>query len=116
MSDRLYLMPIGLTASPQSEAGDAIRLAGGLVYAHRFAAIVRRGGAVVERLRFTAESAAETFARLPDSLGDDAEDQWSALRTAHPSLQLGQRTIRLDQPQIAGVLNVTPDSFSDGGK
>ncbi len=29
---------------------------------------------------------------------------------------LGERTIRLDQPQIMGILNVTPDSFSDGGK
>ena len=44
MSDRLYLVPIGLSASPQSEEGDAVRLAGGLVYAHRFAAIVRGGG------------------------------------------------------------------------
>lgn len=116
MSERLYLMPIGLAASPQSEDGDAVRLAGGLVYAHRFAAIVRRDGCVVQRRRFTAETAAETFARLPEGLGDDAEDQWANLRTAHPPLQLGERTIRLDQPQIAGILNVTPDSFSDGGK
>lgn len=116
MSDRLYLMPIGLSASPQSETGDAVRLAGGLVYAHRFAAIVMRDHCVVERHRFTPESAAETFAGLPDALGDDAEDQWANLRTAHAPLQLGERTIRLDQPQIAGILNVTPDSFSDGGK
>jgi dihydropteroate synthase len=116
MTDRLYVMPIGLSASPQSEDGDAVRLAGGLVYAHRFAAIVRRGGRVVERFRFTPETAAETFAQLPAELGDDAENQWSALRTAHPPMQLGERTIRLDQPQIAGILNVTPDSFSDGGQ
>ena len=116
MTDRLYHMPIGLAARPHSEEGDAVRLAGGLVYAHRFAAIVRRDGCVVERHRFTPETAAETFARLPEELGDDAENQWSALRTAHPPLQLGERTIRLDQPQIAGILNVTPDSFSDGGK
>ena len=25
------------------------------------------------------------------------------------------RTLRLDQPRIAGIINVTPDSFSDGG-
>jgi dihydropteroate synthase len=31
-------------------------------------------------------------------------------------MQLGERTIRLDQPQVMGILNVTPDSFSDGGK
>ena len=24
--------------------------------------------------------------------------------------------VRLDQPQVAGILNVTPDSFSDGGR
>ena len=24
--------------------------------------------------------------------------------------------IRLDQPQVAGIVNVTPDSFSDGGR
>ena len=26
------------------------------------------------------------------------------------------RTVRLDRPLIFGVLNVTPDSFSDGGR
>jgi dihydropteroate synthase len=29
---------------------------------------------------------------------------------------MGTRTIRLDQPQVMAILNVTPDSFSDGGK
>ncbi|MDR6786978.1 dihydropteroate synthase [Sphingomonas sp. BE138] len=28
---------------------------------------------------------------------------------------LGGRTLRFDQPQVAAILNVTPDSFSDGG-
>ena len=31
-------------------------------------------------------------------------------------LQCGQRVLSLDTPQIMGVLNVTPDSFSDGGE
>ncbi|MDD3800544.1 MAG: dihydropteroate synthase [Novosphingobium sp.] len=30
-------------------------------------------------------------------------------------LQCGARTIRLEQPQVMGILNMTPDSFSDGG-
>lgn len=68
------------------------------------------------RHRFTPDSAAETFARLPEALGAEAEAQWANLRTTHPPMQLGGRTIRLDQPQIAGILNVTPDSFSDGGQ
>ncbi len=29
---------------------------------------------------------------------------------------MGQRTLRFDQPQVAAILNVTPDSFSDGGQ
>ncbi|MED6301351.1 MAG: dihydropteroate synthase [Pseudomonadota bacterium] len=32
------------------------------------------------------------------------------------SLQCAQRVLSLDTPQIMGVLNVTPDSFSDGGQ
>jgi dihydropteroate synthase len=42
--------------------------------------------------------------------------QWSALTASRPPLQLGERTIRLDQPQVMGIVNVTPDSFSDGGQ
>lgn len=31
-------------------------------------------------------------------------------------LKCGQHTLDLSQPQIMGILNVTPDSFSDGGR
>lgn len=31
-------------------------------------------------------------------------------------LRCASRTLRLDRPRIMGVLNVTPDSFSDGGQ
>ncbi len=31
-------------------------------------------------------------------------------------LRLGPRSLELDAPKVMGVLNVTPDSFSDGGK
>ena len=36
---------------------------------------------------------------------------------AHPSVwRLGDAALRLDRPLVVGVLNVTPDSFSDGGR
>lgn len=116
MPDQIYLRPIGLAASPQSEEGDCVRLAGGMVYAHRFAAILRRDGQVVERWRFTPATVDEMLGRLPGALGAEAEAQWANLRMAHPPLELGARAVRLDQPQIMGILNLTPDSFSDGGK
>lgn len=40
----------------------------------------------------------------------------AAITAPRPPLLIGERVLRLDQPHVAGILNVTPDSFSDGGK
>src|SRR5690606_8063038 len=87
-----------------------------MAYAHSFAVIVTRDGEVVQRELVMPEGIEGALARLPDELGPEAEAQWAGLTTVHPPLQLGERTIRLDQPQVMGILNVTPDSFSDGGQ
>jgi dihydropteroate synthase len=87
-----------------------------MVYASRFALIVREGERVVSRRRVAVPELAEALAALPSELAGEGEAQLANLRTAHPPLQLGARTVRLDQPQVMGILNVTPDSFSDGGK
>ena len=89
-----------------------MRLAGGLTYASRFALIERADGRIVSRRRF---GAGELGAALP-SLPGAVREQWDNLQRAHAPLQLGARTVRLDQPQVMGILNVTPDSFSDGGQ
>ena len=115
MSAHVYLHPIGIAASPQAEDGAAIRLAGSMAYACRFALVVREGGAVVQRLLFGARGFDAAVTSLDAALAEEARRQWANLQKAHPPLQLGARTIRLDQPQVMGVLNVTPDSFSDGG-
>ncbi|MEE4199390.1 dihydropteroate synthase [Erythrobacter sp.] len=120
---KVYLHPIGLSASPQAESrGEgpgAIRLGGSMAYASRFALVVREEGRVVDRRLFDLAGAAEAIAGLGESHSDalavEAERQWLNLQAVHAPLQLGTRTIRLDQPQVMGVLNVTPDSFSDGG-
>ena len=116
MTQTLYIRPITLSDSPQSEDGDAIRLAGGLAYATRFALIVRDGPRIVSRRRVDAPDMAAVLAALPDPLAEDGEVQWINLRRAHSPLACGARTVRLDQPQVMGILNVTPDSFSDGGR
>ena len=116
MTHQIYLRPIALAESPQSEEGEAVRLAGGMVYASRFALIVREGAAIVSRQRLGAREVEAALASLPDALAAEGQAQWAALRASHGPLQCGSRTIRLDQPQVMGILNVTPDSFSDGGK
>ena len=112
MSASHYLRPIALCDSPQSEEGEAIRLAGGLVYASRFALIARDGDQIVSRARYSVPELKAALGSLPDAVGQ----QWDNVQRSHAPLQCGARTIRLDQPQIMGILNVTPDSFSDGGQ
>ena len=114
--ESLYLRPIALADSPQSEEGEAVRLGGSLAYASRFALIVRRGGEVISRRRLAVADVPGVLADLPEALAQEGQAQWAALRQAHAPLQLGARTIRLDQPQVVGILNMTPDSFSDGGE
>ena len=112
MAGTVYLRPIALTDSPQCEEGDALRLAGGLVYASRFALITRAGGKVAARSRYSVAELRAALPGLPEAVGA----QFDNLQRVHAPLQCGARTIQLDQPQVMGILNVTPDSFSDGGQ
>lgn len=116
MSQSAYIHPIAFASGPQAEDGAAIRLGGSLVYASRFALIVREGGKVIERRLFSVREAMQVLGSVSGALGAELERQWANLAKVHAPLQLGERTIRLDQPQIMGILNVTPDSFSDGGE
>ena len=43
-------------------------------------------------------------------------DQQANINSRSMLLNLGSRTLDLSKPKIMGVLNITPDSFSDGGK
>jgi dihydropteroate synthase len=113
---KLYLRPIAFAESPQSEHGEAVRLGGSMVWASRFALITREGARVISRDRLAAAEVPAAMAALPDALCAQAEAQWANLREVHAPLVCGARTIRLDQPQVMGILNVTPDSFSDGGQ
>ncbi len=116
MAQQLYIQPIALVTGPQAVEGDAVRLGGSMAYAHLFAVIIREDGDVVERATCSARDIPAMLADLPVDLADEAAAQWENLGRIHAPLACGQRTIRLDTPQVMGVLNVTPDSFSDGGK
>ena len=107
-----YLLPIALAASPQCEDGEAVRIAGDMAWASRFAMITRQGGRISARERLSVPEVEARLAGWPA----DLHEQWANLRKTHAPLGCGQRTIRLDQPQVLGILNMTPDSFSDGGE
>jgi dihydropteroate synthase len=101
---RTYLRPTAFVDSPFGHDGKVARLAGGLSW---FAAVERIGADGAELL---------PVAGIEDRLSEAERAIWARLTTPRPPLTLGARTIRLDQPQVAGIVNVTPDSFSDGGE
>ncbi len=97
----MRLRPVQFVDSPVGR-DDVARLAGGMLW---FAAYeVIEGG--IRRTIPIAEV---------KSLGDRASALHGAITRIRTPLTLGNRTLRFDQPLVAGILNVTPDSFSDGG-
>ena len=105
---RTLIRPTGFVDSPFGHDGKLARLAGGLNW---FAA--------AELIKLEGQKRASTelvsVEGIEDRFDEDIARQWAALTSPRPALQLGERTVRLDQPQVMGILNVTPDSFSDGG-
>jgi len=112
----LYCRPLGLVEGPQAqalvEAGMACPLAGAGASPRAWlaaAVAVRAGDRLVERVlpAATLRAAADADGRLgPDLAG------WIA-RLAAPRPTFAGLTV--DRPLVMGVINVTPDSFSDGG-
>jgi len=106
---RTLIRPTGFVDSPFGLDGKVARLAGGLNWFALAELIQVEGNRRVSHELVPVEG---IEARFDEALAS----QWRALTTPRPPLELGQRTIRLDQPQVMGIVNVTPDSFSDGGR
>ncbi|WP_426267350.1 dihydropteroate synthase [Sphingomonas sp. LHG3443-2] len=110
MTFRTIIRPTGFVDAPFGYDGQVARLAGTMCW---FSAVellhVGNDGRIttellpVERLEARLDTA---------TMASD----WAALTAPRAPLKLGERTIRLDQPQVMAILNATPDSFSDGGQ
>ena len=104
---RVYLRPAGLlsgdTADGAVEAGAARRLAGG-----RFAF------AACEVLLREPDLITATFAPV-DQIAEWADDRATRLLENLEAPRPPMAGVAMDRPAIMGVINVTPDSFSDGG-
>jgi dihydropteroate synthase len=106
---RTLLRPTAFVDSPFGHDGRVARLAGGMTWFSAVELISVDGHSRVSTELVQVEGIESRF--------DDAmAEQWLALTAARPALHIGERTIRLDQPQVMGIVNATPDSFSDGGQ
>ena len=100
------LCPLGLNA-----AGEGEPLAGGPLAFSACEVLTRHpGGRRTERLALTLF--AGDGRDLPADLAADLDAQYRALGAPRAPLA----GIALDRPRLMGVVNVTPDSFSDGGE
>ena len=106
---RTLIRPTGFVDSPFGHDGKVARLAGGLNWLATVELLSLDGHRRVGSELVPVEG-------LESRFDEDLTRQWEALTAQRAPLELGERTIRLDQPQVMGVLNVTPDSFSDGGR
>lgn len=110
---KIYLRPVGLLPREAWAKGAAVPLAGGAFsFAHGELIVRRPAGTGVLRafapltevMAWGYERGAAVAARLDTLLG--------ALTRARPPFA----GVDLDRPRLMGIVNVTPDSFSDGGR
>src|SRR4051812_42721822 len=106
---RTLIRPTAFVDSPFGNDGRVARLAGGLNWFAAVELIQVEGHARTGTELVPVEGIESRF-------DEDMAAQWQALTSPRGPLQLGERTIRLDQPQVMGIVNATPDSFSDGGR
>ena len=85
-----------------------LRLAGGWLDFMAFEVIERNGSRLDRRLAGLTDFLERDWGRRTLN----AADMFEALREPRPRIA----GLSLDRPRIMGIVNVTPDSFSDGGR
>jgi dihydropteroate synthase len=99
----LHLRPVQFVDTPVDRDGEVARIAGGMQWFAAYEVIddgARRTVSIAE------------FDKTLGANDERAAALHAAITAPRPALVLGERTLRFDQPQVAGILNVTPDSFS----
>lgn len=111
MLREIYVRPVGLFPSAQGERAETVlgslRLAGGWLDFTAIEVIERSGARLDRRLTGLTDFLERDWGRRTLN----AADMFEALREPRQRIA----GLALDRPRIMGVINVTPDSFSDGG-
>ena len=112
-TDRLYLRPLGLLEGEAAEAAIAAGIAIPLAGAARAFSLVdlylRKSDGRIVALSATPAQLRDWAAG--EGLTEKVEAWFARLSMPRPDFG----GLAMDRPQIMGVVNVTPDSFSDGG-
>lgn len=113
---RLYLRPTAFVDAPFGYDGQTLRLAGGLTWFATVEVVARRGSARLLQRLVPVDRLDAFRGGLAPALADRFDTLRRRLSEPRPALHLGARTLRFDAPSVMGIVNLTPDSFSDGGR
>lgn len=113
---RIYCQPACFVDRPHGLDGRCARIGDGMLWFAAWLVAVREPGQRAREVLIPVEAMTEWIAAMPEHLAARATAQVAAVAAPRPTLTLGERVIRLAEPQIMAILNVTPDSMSDGGK
>ena len=112
---RLYFCPTAFVNAPMAPSGATFRLAGGLKWFGAFSVIMVSKGEIVQERVISVADINSFLNSLSTEMQLDAYRTISRIVAPRAAIQLGKSKIRLDHTHVVGILNVTPDSFSDGG-
>jgi dihydropteroate synthase len=107
-SERLYLRPTGFVDGGSAQHGQTLRLAGGPCHFALVEVIAVAGGRRVRQELIPVE-------RLDAALDNSGRATLARIVAPRPAMMLGVHRLAFEAPQVMGIVNATPDSFSDGG-
>ncbi len=112
----LYFRPTAFIDAPFNLDGQFARLAGGMQFFSAWDVIAVEGGRRLPQRLIPVDRIDDFLGTLTAKQAQSARITISNATTARAPLHLDERIIRLDQPQVMGILNMTPDSFSGGSE
>lgn len=113
---RVYLRPVQFVDTPVRRDGEVARLAGQALWFAGWEVIAVERGRRVATITVPVTAFDDFLSTLTDAQGERLHRFAATVIAERPAWTLGERTLRWNEPRAAGILNMTPDSFSDGGK
>lgn len=110
---RLYLHPVGIGPHPKGE-GAHLPLAGGPLCFQSLQAVIAVKYKRIYQGTFPVSALGKFRETLPGALLERFDALLGRLTTPRPPV-CGIKALSFAKPRLMGILNVTPDSFSDGG-
>ncbi len=112
---RLYCRPTCFVDRPHEWEDAGLRLGDSLIWFSAWHISLRDQG-VISSAVVPVRDWGVWLGYMPSALAERAEAQRKAVVQPKAPLVFGDRMLTFHEPQIMGILNVTPDSFSDGGQ